>query len=164
MREMAVRLLITFYFLKVANPMKHIEKATNLLAVFFALVFFSNSAFATLVFKCTAYGDQGHKFSVAMPEKATDYLAFRSISGDVSTIERGQDVGVGSITFDNWGGSKFEAKLIVTRLPRTGYSPLGFFMFSDHPQILKINTEGTGPYPFELYDSLASVKTICMCR
>ena len=168
MREKAVRLLMSFYFLKAAIAMKRTTKATGLLIVFSALIILSNSAAAEVVFVCKAYAEQGHKFSVVMPEDATEYLASRNNAGDTSIVELGQNIGVGSITFDNMGGSRWSAKFIVTRRPRVNYSPaIGFFLFSDSPQTLQIDTRGTGPFPFELYDPLSlkgSLKTLGICQ
>ena len=148
--------------------MKQITKAPGLLINFIALIIFSNNASAEVVFKCKAYAEQGAKFSVVMPEEATEYLAFRNNAGETSIFAHGQKIGVGSITFDNMGGSRWSAKFIVTRRPQVGYSPvIGFFLFSDTPQTLQIDTRGAGPFPFELYDPLSlkgSLKTLGICQ
>ena len=134
--------------------MKRTTKQTGLLTIFFVLIFLSNSACSETVFKCKAYAEQGHTFSVVMPEEATEFLTSRNYAGHTGVVTFGSEkIGVGSITFDNMGGKRWSTKFVVTRRPRPNYSPaIGFFLFSDSPQTLKIDTEGTGPFPFELYD------------
>lgn len=133
--------------------MKRTTKQTGLLTIFFALILLSNSAYSETVFKCKAYSEQGKTFSVVMPEEATEYLVSRNNAGDTSVVASLEKIGVGSITFDNMGGSRWSTKFVVTRRPRPNYSPaIGFFLLSDFPQTLKIDTKGTGPFPFELYE------------
>lgn len=140
-------------FLKAVIAMKRITKQTGLITILFVQIFLSNSAHSETVFKCKAYAEQGKTFSVVMPEVATEYLASVQKSGDASVLSFSQEIGVGSITFDNMGSSRWSTKFVVTRRPRPNYSPvIGFFLFSDSPQTLKIDTKGTGPFPFELYD------------
>lgn len=141
------------YVLQAATTMKHITNTTDLLIVFFAAMISSRVASAEVVFKCKESAEQGYKVSVVMPEEDTEYLASRNNAGDINVVEFGQKIGVGSITFDNMGGKRWSTKFIVTRRPRPNYSPaIGFFLFSDSPQTLRIDTSGTGPFPFELYD------------
>ena len=153
MQANAVKLLLPCYLLKAVIAMKHTTKQSGLLTIFFVLIFLSNSACSETVFKCKAYAEQGHTFSVVMPEEATEFLASRNNAGDTSIVAFREKIGVGSITFDNMGGRRWSTKFVVTRRPRPNYSPaIGFFLFSDSPQTLQIDTRGTGPFPFELYD------------
>lgn len=141
------------YFLKAAIAMKRTTKQTGFITIFFVLIFLSTSAYPETVFKCKAYSEQGTTFSVVMPEEATEYLASVQKAGDASVLSFSQKVGIGSITFDNMGGSRWSTKFVVTRRPRPNYSTaIGFFLFSDSPRTLKIDAQGAGPFPFELYD------------
>lgn len=148
--------------------MKRITKQTSLSTIFFVLIFLSNSAYSETVFKCKAYAEHGKTFSVVMPDEATEFLVSRNNAGDTTVVSFREKIGVGSITFDNMGGIRWSTKFLVTRHPRPHYSPaIGFFLFSDSPQTLKIDTKGTGPFPFELYDPLGlygSLTTKGICR
>ena len=142
-------------------------KEAGRMTFFPLLLFVSNSAFSEAVFKCKAYAEYGHTFTVVMPEEATEYLASVNNAGDTSVVDFGQKIGVGSITFDNMGGKRWSTKFIVTRHPRPNYSPIGFFMFSHYPQTLRIDTSGAGPFPFELYAPMAvngSPRTLGVCQ
>lgn len=156
------------YFLKAVIAMKRTTKKTGFLTIFFVLIFFSNGAYSETVFKCKAYAEQGTTFSVVMPDEATEFLVSHNNAGDTSVVSGGEKIGVGSITFDNMGASRWSTKFVVTRRPRPNYSPaIGFFLFSDSPRTLKIDTKGTGPFPFELYDPLGlygSLTTKGICR
>lgn len=160
-------MLVPCYFLKAAIAMKRTTEKTGLLTAAFALIFLSHSAFSETVYKCKANAEHGHTFSVVMPEESTEYLATVNSAGDARVVNFGQKIGVGSITFDNMGGQRWSTKFIVTRHPRPGFSPIGFFLFADNLQTLRIDTTGAGTFPFELYDPMAiysSQKTLGVCQ
>ncbi len=147
--------------------MNRTTKPTSLLVISFVLIVFSRNAFSETVFKCKAYAEHGQTFSVVMPEESTEYIATINNAGNVSIVNAGKSIGVGSITFDNMGGRKWSGKFIVTRRPRPDFSPIGFFLFADYLQTLKIDTAGAGPFPFELYDPMSSNRsqiTLGICQ